>query len=511
MQDMFKRILVLGNNTQDTNDRVEAMATASLPNRGLVESLEQDVSLAGYYHTSVVDMASSDILQLAREVDELVLLDQPEEEYTSSKIYLTTYKILETVERNQNYYATRTTFRQNENSQWMNDWKQFFDTNPSFCIYPWILYNDDQGYMTTCSRSLEKITDIKPNLDWKNDPEYNAIRQKMLKGERLPKHCQVCYDYEAKGLDGYRRHDSLDYIAKLGIKSIEDLDKIESPHFYEIRLSNKCNLMCRQCTPIHSHLIKREFRQHPELAGDGQHENMPVQYTSIDVVDIENLTPKHTVYFTGGEPTVMKELYEFMQRCIDAKRTDFMLTMTTNTQYMSEKLWEMGKHFSNLHFSLSIDGYGEVNEYIRWKSKWPDICRNIDRIVKEGHNMTWNHVPTIWGIHRTHELFEWASERYPMVGLYLQYNRVDLHSAFKSPLIEETIESMKRCQKTKIYFNDGKDCRSGVDAFLEHYETASVDLDHLQKFFAWNDLMDHARGIQMKDYIPDLDATRSLL
>lgn len=508
---MYKRILVLGNNEQDTDERVEKMSTSLLPNNGLVTSLEQDITASGYYHTSVVDMPSADILTLAREVDELILLDQSEEEYTDSKIYLTTYKILETVERNQNYYATRTQFRQNKNSQAMNDWREFFNTNPSFCIYPWILYNDDQGYMTTCARSIEKVTDIKKDLDWKNDPDFNNIRNKMLKGERLPKHCSVCYEYEAKGLDGYRRHDSLDYIAKLGIKNLDDLEKITSPYFYEIRLSNKCNLMCRMCTPIHSHLIKREFRSYPELAGPGQNENQKVKYTSLDIVDIDGLTDKHTVYITGGEPTVMKELYEFMQRCIDANRTDFRLTMTTNTQYMSEKLWRMIKNFPNTHFSISIDGFGEVNDYIRWRSNWDDVMRNVDRMVEEGYGITWNHVPTIWGIHRTHELFEFVSDRFPFVGLYLQYNRVDLHSAFKSPLIEETIESMKRCQKTKVYFNDGKDCRSGVDAFLEHYETASVDLDHLQKFFAWNDLMDHARGIQMKDYIPDLDATRSLL
>jgi len=393
----------------------------------------------------------------------------------------------------------------------MNDWKEFFFFYLSFCIYPWILYNDDLGYMTTFARSSQKITDIKSNLDWKNDPDYNNIRKKMLQGTKLPEFCSVCYDYESKGLDGYRRHDSLDYIAKLGIKNLDDLDNITSPYFYEIRLSNKCNLMCRMCTPIHSHLIKREFRKFPELSRPGQNENSKVQYTSLDVVDIPGLTEKHTVYITGGEPTVMKELYEFMQLCIDAKRTDFRLTMTTNTQFMSEKLWRLAKHFPNLHFSISIDGYKEVNDYIRWKSSWDDIMRNVDRMVEEGYGITWNHVPTIWGIHRTHELFEFVSDRFPFVGLYLQYNRVDLHSAFKSPLIQETIESMKRCQETKVYFNDGKDCRSGVDSFLEHYSNVDLDLDHLQKFFAWNDLMDHARGIQMKDYIPDLDATRNLL
>ena len=84
----------------------------------------------------------------------------------------------------------------------------------------------------------------------------------MLKGELIPEHCSICYEYESKGLTSYRVHDSLDYIAQLEINELDDLKEIKNPYYYEIRNGNKCNLQCRMCTPNHSHLLEREFKKY---------------------------------------------------------------------------------------------------------------------------------------------------------------------------------------------------------------------------------------------------------
>ena len=62
--------------------------------------------------------------------------------------------------------------------------------------------------------------------------------------------------------------------------------------------------------------------------------------------------------------------------------------------------------------------------------------------------------------------------------------------------------------ETSLYYSDGKDCKSGIDSFYEHYQTFKCDPEQLEKFFRWNDLMDNARNIELKDYIPELDACR---
>ena len=114
----------------------------------------------------------------------------------------------------------------------------------------------------------------------------------MLRGERMPENCSVCYEYEDYGMDSYRIHDSLDFIAQLGIRNVKDLEQIDNPYYYEIRSSNKCNLMCRMCTPLYSHLLKKEFEENPDLVTDQQFWRDNYEYSNkLKTIDVKTLTP----------------------------------------------------------------------------------------------------------------------------------------------------------------------------------------------------------------------------
>ena len=506
------KILTIGANTRDSQMRTSMLARErNLPYKGLIHDINNIEILAGVYTTSIAHIQPGDVMKIAGNFDEIVLLDQSREEHTHPKILLTSYKLMVELEKRSNHLGIRTKFRDNKNIEVLDKWTEFFKTNKSFCAYPFLSYSDANPFVATCARGQEKIANLGELDDWKTNANYQRIRTAMINGEKLPKNCQVCYDYEDNGLTSYRVHDSLDYIAILGINDIEDFKKIENPYYYEMRVSDKCNLMCRMCSPNHSHLLKEEFRKNPGLTLDQQEVVDDWKTSNIDVIPVDTLTDKHLVYLTGGEPLVMADVYKFMRRCIDAKRTDFGLTLGTNAMAINETFMDLAKHFSNLHFSVSIDGYGKVNDYVRWKSDFDTIISNCHKLRSAGHQITWNHVPTIWGIHRTHELFEYLSDSFPDVSLYLQYNRVDLHSAYKSPLVEETLKSLERTKQTTLYFSDGKDCTSGIDSFYDHYQNYKPDLEHLKRFFAWNDRMDAARGIALRDYIPDLDDCRKLI
>ena len=509
----MSRILYIGDVTENTHDQVQKLAKHNrVPFRGLIESADIKLQATGYYFTSIIDLLPKDIVDIAGKFDEIRLIDTPQTEWSHSKIFLDSLDLIKKIKKQSNRIGTRVSY--SKNTQTLEYWQELFKTNNSLCIYPWITLNLDHGFgkkLTPCARSKSIIhEDLNQVTDWQKDPSLVEIRSKFKKGHRMPDMCKTCYNYEDHGLTGYRVHDSLDWIANLGLKHIDDLDKIDNPYFYNLRLSNKCNLMCRMCTPVHSHLLKQEFEENPELEQPGQRLNQIYNNTTTSVVNIDSLTSKHLVYLTGGEPTIMKEVYEFMRNCIRNNRTDFGFSITTNAQNLNSTFMDLAQNFDNLHFSVSIDGCGIVNDYVRWGSNWDKLIENCHMLRERGHIISWNHVPTIWGIHRTHELFEYISEHFPDVHLYLQYNRVDLHSAFRSPLIKQCVESMKRCQQTAVYWNNGKDCQSGVDSFLEHYESYSIDPIKLKEFFNWNDTMDRARGIKLADYIPELDQCREV-
>ena len=509
------KILVLGNITPDTDEQVSALAIRNnTTNHGLIENLDKDLSQHGYYHTSMVDLAPGEVMNIIHNFNEVIMLDQPEESWESQKTRLTTHKLVSYLQKQSNKLGIRVTGKDNKNAVDIEYWTELFKTNKSFCAMPWIIHSqshDNSQTLSLCAASSKDVQLVKDLKDWQTDPEFTKIRESMKRGEKLPSHCRICYKYEDRGLTGYRTHDSLDWISRLGLKTIEDFDKITSPYLYNIRLSNKCNLMCRMCTPKHSHLLQREFNQHPELVNPTQKFNVDQSWSDTSVIDVASLTDKHTVYLTGGEPTVMRDVYAFMRKCIEMKKTDFYFTMGTNAQSLNPVFLALARNFTNLHFSVSIDGYGVVNDYIRWKSDFDTIISNCHKLIDQGHQIAWNHVPTIWGIHRTHELFEYVSEHFSAVPLYLQYNRVGITCSFKSPLIEETLRSMERCKETAVYWSDGKDCTSGIDSFYEHYLNYKINNDDLKKFFTWNDAMDKARNISMSDYIPELDVCRKLI
>lgn len=504
-----KKILCLGSNTQHTDDVVGVMAASdNTNNNGLVSDDSFAPAQVGYYHTSIIDLSSGGIINLSKQFDQVVLLDQPREEWPHWKSLLSSYKVMLELDK----LGHNTDYKNNKNIQSFTHFDEFIKTNKSFCIYPWIncVETSGNGYLNICARSTVDIVKWKDVKDWKTNPEFTDVRQKMLAGEKLPEHCKVCYNYEDRGVESYRIHETKDWLSKLDINSLEDLDKITSPKYYEIRLSNKCNIMCRSCNPSYSHLIARESRKHnimPILSMPEKYE-----YSTLEQVNISTLDPSVRVYLTGGEPTVIADVYKFMENCIAAGKTDFDFTLGTNAVKISNRFLELADHFTNMNFSISIDGFGKINDYWRWGSDWDTLVSNVKLLQSRGHHISINTVPGIYNVTNLHLLYEFLDKEFPHTTVYLQLNYEPLQSAWNHPNAEMVVESMRRCKQTKLYYADGKSNKSMIDQFYDYYSNnPKPNLDNLKKFFEYNDKLDAARGSKLGDYIPELEECRKLI
>lgn len=504
-----KKILCLGSNTRNTDEMVSNLArNNNAINRGLIHNGADIPINCGYYHTTITDLAFGEIINLANKFDQVILLDQPREQWDHWKSLLSTYKIMLELEK----LGHNTVFSDNENIKNFNKFNNFIKNNKSFCIYPWINQTDanGSGYLNICARSdvsIVKWSDIK---DWRSNPEFTEIRQKMLAGEKLPEHCKVCYDYESRGIESYRIHETNDWISKLDIRSIEDLDKITSPKYYEIRLSNKCNIMCRSCNPSYSHLIAQEYKKHNIIPIINRPENF--EYSNLEQIDISTLDPSVRVYLTGGEPTIMAEVLQFMKNCISLGKTDFDFTLGTNAVKISKKFLELADSFTNLNFSVSIDGYGKINDYWRWGSDFKSLIENVKLLQSRGHHISINCVPGIYNVTNLHLLYEFLDKEFPHITVYLQLNYEPLQSAWNHPNAELVVESMNRCKQTKLYYADGKSNKSTIDKLYDYYiKNPKPNLENLKKFFEHNDKLDAARGSKLADYIPELEECRKYI
>ena len=506
---MLKKILVLGNNDRDTDDRVDALAVElQTINHGLIIDEDFVPDIPGYYHSSVADLPWGALVGLAQRFDEIVMLDQPRENWSNWKCLLGTFKVMCHLEK----LGKITIFRENQNIKAFQYWIKLQEDNKSFCLYPWVNKFIKYGDLMPCARASAPVTKLEDLTSWKDDPKFRELRNKMLAGEKLPTTCDTCYYYEEKNIESYRQFESLDWVAKLGLNDISDLEKIDQPYYYEMHTSNICNIKCRGCSPTWSNQIDKEFRKFNISPPKGIDWRPLTDFSILENIDIDQLSPAHRVYFQGGEPTIMPGVLDFMKECVRRKKTEFELSMCTNGMVLSQEFLEVSKHFPLLNFSFSIDGFGKINDYWRWGSKWDKVIQNAKLVRELGHKLSINTVPGIYNVTNLHLLFEFLDQTFPDTAVYLQINYVDSQSVFNHPMPELAVESMEKCKKTLMYHSDAKSCKTCIDSLYDYYSgDPKVDLVDLETFFKFNDRLDEIRGSKLIDYIPELEQCRKFL
>ena len=502
------KILCVGNNDASTHVHVNNLALENnSTNHGLIDKFDFVPEQSGYYHTTVVDLPWGKLIDLAKKFDTVLMIDQPQSEWTHWKCLQATVKLMITLEK----LGVNTVFRDNQNVKKILYWIDLvYKKNSSMCIYPWVNLVNNGPNLKLCSRDKSTVTTTEKFQNWATDPSYTSVRQSMLQGERLPSHCQTCYQYENLGMESYRQFETLDWVTQLEIGSVEELDKIARPYFYEVHNGNHCNLKCRGCEPAYSDSIEREFKKF-KIVPPRPLKELPSSY-SMDLINIDLLDHRSSVYFQGGEPTIMPEVREFMRSCIEKNKTDFFLTMCTNGVKIADEFLDLIGHFSNTNFSFSIDGYDRVNDYWRSGSTWSKVIANAHMLESLGHSVSINTVPGIYNVTNMHRLFEFLDREFPMTAIYMQINYLPWQSAYNHPLHELVIESMQKCQQTSIYHSNGKSCKTSIDSILHHYTNNPVcDLKALKEFFDYNDQLDRVRGTCLADYIPELETARKFI
>ena len=85
----------------------------------------------------------------------------------------------------------------------------------------------------------------------------------------------------------------------------------------------------------------------------------------------------------GGEPLFNAKYYEILQHIIDSGRAkDITVQFNSNMLAIQDKVFDLWKHFKNIHINMSCDGVEGVNEYVRWPGKWKKWERNLNRVFE---------------------------------------------------------------------------------------------------------------------------------
>jgi len=498
---MSQRVLCLGNNTEDTDVKTRAMAAAAQVDcHGLLSDLDGTVTVdsmqgSGYYHTSVYDIEYGKLIELSNHFDTVIVLDQPRAQYSHADAFYKTIRLAREIRSRTQVILLDPMYETD-----IDFFENVVQTNPSFCIFPFIelLTNQrDDGQTTVCCRSSTPITHVDQIQDFATDQNYKIIRDKMLQGVPIPEHCSTCYALEDKNIRSARQQETVEWANRLGLSSFDDLEKITNPAYYEIRPGNICNLQCRMCGPGSSQLIGKEYRRLNLIS-----QLPPPQRSDFDIVDFTNLKK---LYVAGGEPTAMPKFYDFLDRCIAEDRV-FEFQVNTNGTKLNNRFKKQLKRLPHMQFTVSIDGFDQLNHYIRWPSEWTRIVENVQYLVDHGHTVNFNTTVSIYNVIGLCELFAWFDQAFPgrLVHASLVRSKNDMLSAFIFPHARLAKDRLLPIQQLKCYKNDGL-LKSTIDGLISHYDTNPVaDQEKLTQFFEFNNKLDQSRNIQLVDYIPEL-------
>ena len=500
-----KKILCIGNETVDTDNMVSKLAVEnSTLNHGLIADALFMPKKSGYYHTSLADISAGEILlDLAARFDLVMMLDQSVDSYPHWKSFVNTFRLMINLEK-QRY---QTDFRSNIHNKKILYWHNLVHNNKSFCLVPFMTLSNDYGHATLCFKNALPITKIKDIADWSTDPKYAPIRNNMISGIAMPDKCNVCYEREQEGGESARQFETFEWAIKLRLDDVEDARSIKDPVVYDIRPSNKCNIMCRMCDDKHSHLIEEEYKKIGWQTVTDQWKFQAFPYEKINYDTVER------IYWAGGEPTVMPEFYAFLRDCLAKNQLDFDLNIGTNGQKISNRLMDLLKEFPRVTFNVSIDGYQRINDYIRWLSDFDTIRDNCFRIQQGGHTLSFQTVFSMWNATRIHEIFEFYDRDFAGCNTLVQpaSNIHGFLGPWHNPLREQVLESMYKCKQTKVCYNNGRNTEHLLDEIVNRYTNHDYDPKILARFFEYNDKLDQARDSKLIDYIPELEQARKMI
>lgn len=492
------KVLCIGNNTEDTNKKTQFLALrCKMQHHGLVTANSKIVS-DGFYHTSVYDIMFGELVSFAKKnFTKVIVLDQAKHSYSHSDAFYLTINAAESILEN-----VEVEFLDSSMREGLTYFEQLVKSNPSFCIFPFIELLANNGHTTVCCRSNTPVVRLKELKDFQTDNNYQNIRKSMLLGEKIPDHCNACYRLEDAGILSARQQETVEWANRLDLTSVDDLIKIDKPVYYEVRASNKCNLACRSCSPQYSYPLQQEFKKLNLISINAPKS----EYVDFDIIDFEKL---QKLYVAGGEPTIMPEFLAFMRKCIQEKNTNFELQINTNGLYFSQEFKSAINHFSNTQFIFSIDGYQDLNYYIRYPSKWKSTIQNVKWAKQQGYTVSFNVTVSIYNISRLYELLHYIDTKFPgdIIHCQLAEYDEDILSPMNYPVRATIEKNLSEIRNLKCY-NNSTLLTSFIDGLIYQYQTVDVDTEKLRKFFKFNNLLDTHRNVDLKNYLPELDSFR---
>ena len=247
------------------------------------------------------------------------------------------------------------------------------------------IYGSAGGDMVPCCEAQELPLNNPGETaleSWNND-NYRELRRAVANGER-PKRCEVCWHNEDSGIVSNRQQWEKDNWREFGeIISVNDDYSVNNPPLWiELKVSNFCNLKCIMCSTHSSYKRVADLDIISKYTKDGYETRL---LRPTDLFASLNEWPElwdtvHTLQFTGGEPIINQEHYDLLAGIPTEIKKNIKLRYASNLSYIKFKKHDLVKiwsEFKHVNIKVSMDGVGDVYNYIRQDGDWDTVYTNM--------------------------------------------------------------------------------------------------------------------------------------
>ena len=290
----------------------------------------------------------------------------------------------------------------------------------TMCLAPWVhTYLSPQTERRMCCASREPAQNFRQYIDtesgtgryipvtldehW-NSPHMRSVRRRMMAGETLPE-CEVCND-RLLNTSVYRTY--FDHLFQHKLPEVyantqPDGTTTMEPVSWDYRFSNLCNFKCRTCGDMLSSAWESEQKQNNMVNWADPKNNWMQDGIRAQIKDFQEnqieaefaaAVERHRVeeiYWVGGEPLMYEQHWRYMKRIVelgDGPRVYARYnTNLSRVRYGGVDLFDdILAHIRDWQICASLDGTGQIGEYIRTGLDYEQFCRNFEHGLKYATN-----------------------------------------------------------------------------------------------------------------------------
>jgi hypothetical protein len=314
-----------------------------------------------------------------------------------------------------------------------------------------------------------------------------TLRAELLAGKTV-QGCQTCYDTERMTGVSPRTWANQQW----GTNHTQS--KLA---FLEVKFSNLCNQKCRMCCSESSTAWIADERNlaYQKVSSHSQNPWCP------DTTDFHQLRKLRLI---GGEPLLEQDRCEELLSIIDEQgslRSLELVIQTNGSICPRASLIRLLRLCGNLKFSISIDAYGRLNEYIRCGSDWSSLLTNLQwfRDFALTHARTTITITPAVSLYNINEL--WRLEDYLETvwsGFELFYGRVDRPSILRS-------QNLPCEYKTTLIQRYRARTKSARSSYLTSILMTGGSAVSFASFILWHDRLDTLRKQNLAEVNSELD------